>query len=92
MICDNWRGICVLPSISKIISKFILARIKDHLYSTIDREQAGFRPGSCCVVHINMLQIITEQNSEYQSGFNQVFVDFKKAFDSVDREGSWVAG
>ena len=38
-ICDNWRGICVLSAISKIFSQ-------DHLYSTIDREQAGFRPGS----------------------------------------------
>ena len=52
-ICDNWRGICVLPAISKIISKVLLDRIKDHLYSSIDREQAGFRPGSSCVDHIN---------------------------------------
>ena len=35
-----------MPAISKIISKVILDRRKDHLYSTIDREQAGFRPGS----------------------------------------------
>ena len=36
-ICYNWRGICVLPAISKIICKIILHRIKDHIYSTIDR-------------------------------------------------------
>ena len=48
-ICNNWRGICVLPAISKINSMVILDRIKDHLYFTIDREQAGFRPGSSCV-------------------------------------------
>ena len=35
-ICDNWRGTCVLTAISKIISKVLLDRIKDHLYSTID--------------------------------------------------------
>ena len=62
-ICDNWRGICVLPAISKIISNIILDRIKDHLYSTIDREQAGFRPGSSCVDHINTLRIIIEQSA-----------------------------
>ena len=50
-ICNNWLGICVLPAIFKIISKVILDRIKDHLYSTIDREQAGFRIGSSCVDH-----------------------------------------
>ena len=37
-ICDNWRGICVLPAIYKIISKLILDRIKDYLYSTINRD------------------------------------------------------
>ena len=39
-ICDNWLGKCVLPAISKIISKLILDRIKDNLYAIIDREQA----------------------------------------------------
>ena len=67
-ICDNWRGICVLLAISKIISNVMLDRIKDHLYSTIDREQAGFRPESSCVDHINTLRLIIEQCAEYRSG------------------------
>ena len=37
-ICDNWQGICILPAISKIISKIIVDRNKNHLYPTIDRE------------------------------------------------------
>ena len=41
-LCDDLRGICVLPAISKIICKVILDRIKNHHFSTIDREQAGF--------------------------------------------------
>ena len=90
-ICDNWRRICVLTAISKIISKLILDRIKDHLYSTIYREQAGFRPGSSCVDHINTLRLIIEQSAEYQSDLHLVFVDFEKAFDSVDREVLWMA-
>ena len=89
-IYDNWRGICVLPAISKIISKVILDRIKDHLYSNIDREQAGFRPGSSCVDHINTLRLIIEQSAEYRSDLHLVFVDFEKAFDSVDRELLWM--
>ena len=89
-ICDNWRGICVLPAISKIISKVTLDRIKENLYSTIDREQAGFRPGSSCVDHINT-RIIIEQSAEYRSDLHLVFVDFEKAFNSVDREVLWMA-
>ena len=90
-ICDNWRGICVLPVISKIISRVILDRIKDHLYSTIDHEQAGFRSGSSYVDHINTLRIIIEQSAEYRSDLHLVFVDFEKTFDSVDREVLWMA-
>ena len=84
-ICDNWREICVLPAISNIISKVILERIKDHLYSIIGREQAGFRPGSSCVDHINTLRLIIDQSAECRSNLHLVFVDFKKAFGSVDR-------
>ena len=68
----------------------ILKPIEDHLYSTIDREQAGFRPGSC-VDHINTLRLIIEQSAEYHSDLHLVFVDFEKAFDSVDRKGLWMA-
>ena len=32
---ENWRDICVLPPVSKIIAKVILERIKDPLISTI---------------------------------------------------------
>ena len=67
---------------SIIIIKVIRDRIRDHLYSTIDREQAGFRPESSCVDHINTLRIIE---------WHLVFVDFEKAFDSVDRERLWMA-
>ena len=75
-----------MSAISKIISKVILDRTKDHLYSTIDREQAVFRPGSSCVDHINTLRLIIEQSAEYHSDLHLVFVDFENSFDSVDRE------
>ena len=69
----------------------ILDRIKDHLYSTIDHEQAGFRPGSSCVDHINTLRLIIEQTAEYRFCLHLVFVDFEKAFVGVDRQGLWMA-
>ena len=43
------------------------------------------------VDHINTLWITIEQSSEYRSDLHRVFVDFEKAFDSVDREGLWMA-
>ena len=66
-----------------------LDRLKDHLYSNIYREQAGFRPASSCIDH-NTLRIIIEQSAEYRSDLHLVFVDFEKGFDCVDREGLWI--
>ena len=90
-IFDNWRGTCVLPAISKISFKVILDRIKYHLYSTIDREQAGFRPESSCVDHINTLRISIEQSAKYRSDLHLVFVDFENVFENVDRDGHSMA-
>ena len=64
--CDNWRGICVLPTVAKVIAKIILERIKEHLESLIDREQAGFRTGSSCIDPINTSRIILEQCAEFR--------------------------
>lgn len=42
-----------------------------------------FRSGSSCADHINTLQVIIEQNAEYNTDFLVVFVGFMKAFDCV---------
>lgn len=89
--CNNWRGICVLPAISKIIAKIILNRIKEHLENTITSAQAGFRSGFSCADHINTIRIIIEQCVEHNSTLNLLFIDFEKAFDSINRNCIWNA-
>ena len=76
---------------AKIISKIILERLKQHLYSTIDAEQAGFRPGSSCTDHINTIRILIEQCVEYISDLSMVLIDFEKTFDSINRDCIWTA-
>lgn len=90
-LCDNWRGICVLPAVSKIVAKVILERLKQALYATIDAEQAGFRPGSSCTDHVNTLRIMIEQCAEFNTDLHMVFIDFAKAFDSINRDCIWAA-
>lgn len=89
--CNNWRGICVLPTVTKIITKIILNRLKEHLEISINEEQAGFRAGSSCTDHINTVRIIIEQCVEFRSPLHLMFVDFEKAFDSVRRDQIWAA-
>lgn len=65
--CDNWKGIYVLPVIAKLIPKIILGRMKEDLETLIDRKQAGFRPESSCIHHINTQRITPEQCAEFTS-------------------------
>ena len=52
-------------------------------------EQAGFRKRRSCADQIITLRIIIEQCAEWQSPLYVTFIDFEKAFDSIDRETIW---
>jgi len=87
--CDNWRGITLLSIPSKVFTRILLNRIKKHVNQRLRKEQAGFRPNRSCIDQINTLRIIIEQCTEWSSRLYAVFVDFEKAFDSVNREAMW---
>ena len=74
---------------SKIRSRIILERLKKALDETLREGQAGFRQDRSCTDHIATLRIIIEQSLEWQTPLYSVFVDFQKAFDSVDRGVIW---
>ena len=87
--CENWRGITLLSIPSKVLSSIILARLKSTLDKVMKGEQAGFRQERSCTGQIANLRIIIEQSTEYPSLLYLDFVDFEKAFDSVDHEVLW---
>jgi hypothetical protein len=74
--CSNWRGITLLATLSKIFN-----RIMELLEKKIRMKQAGFRPNWSCVT----LRVITEQSLEFQSPLFLLFVEYSRAFDSVQR-------
>ena len=87
--CDNWRGITLLSIPSKVFTRILLNRIKEHVNHRLRKEQAGFCPNRSCIDHINTLRIIIEQCVEWSSRLYAVFINFEKAFDSVNREAIW---
>jgi len=52
-------------------------------------QQAGFRKDRSCTDQIATLRIIVEQPLEYSSSLYINFIDYEKAFDSVDRAKLW---
>ena len=87
--CDNYRGITLLSVPGKILNRIILERMKGKVDQTLREQQAGFRQDRSCTDQIAILRIIVEQSIEWNSSLYINFVDYEKAFDSVDRETLW---
>ena len=83
--CGNHRGISLTPVVTRLFASLILRRLTPTRESQIREEQAGFRPGRGCIDHIFTLRQLLEQRHVYRRPTIAVFLDFKGAFDSVDR-------
>ena len=88
--CKNWRGITLLPVVSKVMGRIVIDRIRTGVESKLRKEQAGFRPGRGTTEQIFILRNIIEQSTEWQSSLYVNFIDFEKAFDSVHRDSLWL--
>uniref|UniRef100_A0A8R1E8A4 Reverse transcriptase domain-containing protein n=1 Tax=Caenorhabditis japonica TaxID=281687 RepID=A0A8R1E8A4_CAEJA len=52
-------------------------------------EQAGFRRSFSTIDHIHSIQRLLEVGREYQQPLTLVFIDFHRAFDSVEPQAIW---
>ena len=80
----NYRPICIMSQMSKLFSRVLLNRISKQLDEGNRREQAGFRKGFSTMDHIHVVSQIIEKAKEYQIPLSLLFIDFQKAFDSVE--------
>ena len=87
--CNNYRGIMLLSVPGKVLNRIILERMKDTVDTLLRDQQAGFRRNRSCADQIATLRIIVEQSSEWNSPTYINFIDYEKAFGSVDRETLW---
>ena len=85
-LATNYRGISLLPIAAKIYNKLLLNRIRPHVDPLLRKNQNGFRSGRSTLTQILALRRILEEARNFNLEAILVFVDFKKAFDSVDRE------
>ena len=63
--------------------------MKNKLDKRLPDKQAGFRKDRSSTDNIATLRMIIEQSVEWNSSLYLTFIDYKKAFDSVDGEGLW---
>ena len=84
--CANYRGISLLSIAYKILSSVLCERLKPFVNKLIGSYQCGFRPGKSTIDQIFTLRQILEKTQEKQIDTHHLFVDFKAAFDSPNRE------
>ena len=81
---NNYRPISLLSHTGKLFSKIFLSRMEATLDYNQAREQAGFRKGYSTTDHLQVLIQIIEITNEYEIPMCLGFVDYEKAFDSVE--------
>ena len=86
--CQNYRTISLVSHPSEVMLKIILNRLKPQA-EIIAEEQAGFRAGWSTTEQIFNLRILCEKYVQLQQDLYHVFIDFKKASDSVWHAALW---
>ena len=84
-LCKNYRGIMLLSTAGKVLNRIILDRMREAVDKILRENQAGFRPSRSTAHQIATLRIIVEQSLEWRSPLYVNFIDYEKAFDSLDR-------
>jgi hypothetical protein len=88
---DNYRGITLLSCLGKVFTSTINERLAKFVNGEgiLGEEQAGFRNGYSTTDHIFTLHSLLEMYLNKHKKVYCAFVDFKKAFDTVDRVSLW---
>ena len=84
-ITDNYRGIALSSVAAKLVNRMLLNRIRPKIDPLLRPNQNGFRPGRSTTAHILALRRLIEGVKSHNLKCVLVFVDFKKAFDSIHR-------
>ena len=82
----NYRPISLLSNIYKVFSCILLQWILQTLDFHQLREEAGFRAGFSTIDHLHVINQLQEKAHEYNIPLCFAFVDYEKAFDSIESE------
>jgi Reverse transcriptase (RNA-dependent DNA polymerase) len=88
--CGNYRGISLFCHCSKLFTSILLLqRLKSRPDEVLAEDQAGFRAGRSTVDQIFTLRQLAEMYVKYSKKLYVCYIDFRKAFNSIWREGLW---
>ena len=80
--CSHYHTIALILHTSKVMLRFLQARLQQYVNCELPDVQAGFRKGRETRDQIANIHWIIEKAREFQK--NICFIDYTKAFDCVD--------
>jgi hypothetical protein len=83
--CSNYRGIMLLNTTYKILTSIIRKRLTEYTETKLGEYQNGFRKGKSTIDAIHVISQIIEKSYEYDIELHILFIDFKQAFDNINR-------
>ena len=87
--CSNYRPIALISHASKVMLKMLQARLQQYVNCELPDVQAGFRKGRGTRDQIANICWIIKKAREFQKNIYFCFIDYAKAFDSVDHNKLW---
>ena len=91
---NNFRGVSLISTICKMLTNILTSRLDKwtEKFNVIHESQAGFRRQYSTLDHIFTLHAVTQKYLCKKGGrFYCLFIDFRKAFDSIDHDKLWGA-
>ena len=85
-LTDNYRGISLMSLVVKVVNKMLLNRIRPKIDPLLRGNQSGFRPGRSATTQVLGLRRIIEEVKKNHLPAVMVFIDFCKAFDSINHQ------
>ena len=81
---NNYRPISLMPNMYKLFTKILTNRITKIMDENQPPEQAGFRKQYSTIDHLHTINQVIEKTQEFNLSTFIAFIDYKKAFDSVE--------
>ena len=83
---ENYRPISLLPILGKVLERCVCLRFYDHISHLITASQHGFLRQRSCVTQLLSVLHAIGQSLDKNIQTDIVYLDFAKAFDSVDHQ------
>ena len=89
--CGNYRGISLVSHAGKVLLKVVARRLSAYCEAKelLSEEQCGFRPDRSTTDMMFVVRRLQEIGRKAGVSLHMCFIDFQKAYDTVDRTLLW---